>query len=86
MSILIRNSKTEAKIRKLARRTGRSLTGAIGHAVQQELATLGPLRPRRGRVDREKLAEWLKYFDSLPIDDSRSDEEIIGYDEHGLPK
>jgi antitoxin VapB len=85
MSILIRNSKTEAKIRKLAKRTGRSLTGAIDHAVEQELATLGPLRRKRGRVDCEKLAELLKYFNSLPSDDSRSDEEIIGYDEHGLP-
>jgi hypothetical protein len=28
----------------------------------------------------------LKYFDSLPVDDPRSHEEIIGYDEHGLPK
>ena len=34
---------------------------------------------------RKKLAELLKYFDSLPIDDPRPHEEIIGYDEYGVP-
>jgi antitoxin VapB len=86
LGILIKNSETEAKVRKLAKRTRRSLTAAIDHAVDQELAKLGPPRRKKGRVDREKLAELLKYFDSLPVDDTRSHEEIIGYDDHGLPK
>jgi antitoxin VapB len=86
MGILIRNSETEAKVRKLAKRTGRSLTAAIDHAVDQELAKLVRPRRKKGYVDREKLAEVLKYFDSLPVDDPRSHEEIIGYDDHGLPK
>ena len=86
MGILIRNSETEAKVRKLAKRTGRSLTAAIDHAVDQELAKLARPRPKKGYVDREKLAEVLKYFDSLPVDDPRSHEEIVGYDDHGVPK
>jgi antitoxin VapB len=86
MGILIKNSETEAKVRKLAKRTGRTLTATIDHAVDRELAQLGPRRPKKGRVDREKLAELLKYFDSLPVDDPRSHEEIIGYDERGVPK
>jgi antitoxin VapB len=86
MAILIRNSQTESKVGKLAKRTGRSLTAAVDHAVDQELARLGPPRRKKGYVDREKLAEVLKYFGSLPVDDPRSHEEIIGYDDHGLPK
>jgi antitoxin VapB len=86
MGILITNSETEAKVRKLAKRTGRSLTAAIDHAVDQELAKLAQPRRKKGYVDREKLAEVLKYFDSLPVDDPRSHEEIIGYDDQGLPK
>ena len=86
MGIFIRNSKTEAKVRKLAKRTRRSLTAAIDHAVDQELARLPRPSLRKGHVDREKLAEVLAYFDSLPVDDPRSHEEIIGYDEHGVPK
>ena len=86
MGIFIRNSKTEAKVLKLAKRTRRSLTAAIDHAVEQELARMPRPSPRKGHVDREKLAEVLAYFDSLPVDDPRSHEEIIGYDEHGVPK
>ena len=54
--------------------------------MDDRLAKLGPTRRRKGRVDRKKLAELLKYFDSLPVDDPRPHEEIIGYDEHGVPK
>jgi antitoxin VapB len=86
MGILIRNSETEAKIRKLAKKTGRTLTAAIDHAVDQELAKLPARRRKKGYVDRKKLEDVLSYFDSLPVDDTRSHEEIIGYDEHGLPK
>jgi antitoxin VapB len=86
MGILIKNSETEAKVRKLAKKTGRTLTAAIDHAVDQELAKLSPQSRKRGYVDRKKLDEVLRYFDSLPVDDPRSPEEIIDYDEHGLPK
>jgi antitoxin VapB len=86
MGIFIRNSQTEAKVRKLAKRTRRTLTAAIDHAVDQELARLTQSRQKRGHLDREKLTELLRHFDSLPVDDPRSPEEIIGYDEHGAPK
>lgn len=86
MGILIKSPGTEAKVRKLAKRTGRTLTAAVDHAVDQELARLVPPRRKKGRVDRKKLAELLRYFDSLPVEDPRSHEEIIGYDEHGAPK
>jgi antitoxin VapB len=86
VGIFIRNSKTEAKVRKLAKRTRRSLTAAVDHAVEQELARMPRPSPRKGHVDREKLAEVLAYFDSLPVDDPRTHEDIIGYDEHGVPK
>ena len=86
MSILVKNVKTEKKIRKLARRTGETMTAAIDRAIDDRLAKLGPERPKKGRIDRKRLAELLAYFDSLPVDDPRSPEEIIGYDEFGLPK
>jgi hypothetical protein len=53
--------------------------------VDERLARLGPPQ-KKGRVDRNKVAELLAYFDSLPVDDPRSPDEIIGYDEHGVPK
>ena len=87
MSILIRNPKTEKKIRQLAKRKGVTLTDAVDRAMDKELAQLGPPRRKKGRVDRKRLAELLAYFDSLPkINEHLTDDEIIGYDEHGLPK
>ena len=42
---------------------------------------------RNGLANRKQLAELLAYFDSLPkTNEHLSDEEIIGYDEQGLPK
>lgn len=85
MGVIIKNRTTEAKIRKLAARTGESLTEAIDHAVAERLERLGPSK-RKGRVNRKRLAELLAYFDSLPkINEHLTDEEIIGYDENGLP-
>ena len=87
MDVLIKRPTAVAKIRKLAKRTGETLTDAVERAVEDRLANLGPARRKKGRVDREKLAELLAYFDSLPrINEHLTDDEIIGYDEHGLPK
>ena len=85
MGVFIKKPEAEAKIRELAERTGESITDAVERAVDEKLQRLGPQK-KKGRIDRKKLAELLAYFDSLPVDDPRSPDEIIGYDEHGLPK
>ena len=85
MGVSIKKPEAEAKIRELAARTGETLTDAIERAVDDRLAKLGPPQ-RKGRVDHKKLAELFAYCDSLPIDDPRSPDEIIGYDENGVPK
>jgi antitoxin VapB len=86
VGIIVKNAKTGAKIRKLAKRTGETLTAAIDRAVDDRLARLGPPRRRKRRIDRKKLAALLAYFDSLPkMNEHLTDDEIIGYDEHGVP-
>jgi antitoxin VapB len=86
MGVFIRKPEAEAKIRELAERTGETITDAIERAVDERLTRLGPQK-KKGRVDRKKLAEILAYFDSLPkINEHLSDDDIVGYDEHGLPK
>jgi antitoxin VapB len=87
VDVLIKRPTAVAKIRKLAKRTGETLTDAVERAVEERLAKVAPVRRKKGRVDRKKLAEVLAYFDSLPrINEGLTDDEIIGYDEHGLPK
>jgi antitoxin VapB len=83
MGILIKNAATEAKIRKLAEKTGESLTTAVERAVDERLERIPE---PAGRVDRKRLADILAYFDSLPVDDARAPNEIIGYDHEGVPK
>ena len=86
MGVFIKKPEAEAKIRELASRTGETLTEAIERAVEERLQRLGPPR-RKGRVDHKKLAELLAYFDSLPkINEHLTNDEIIGYDENGVPK
>jgi antitoxin VapB len=83
MGILIKNPDTEAKIRKLASRTGETITSAVDRAVDDRLARL-PVR--KGRIDRAKLAAVLAEINALPhINEHLTDDEIIGYDEHGVP-
>jgi antitoxin VapB len=45
-------------------------------------------KPSKEERDRliEEITEVLKRVDSLPILDSRSPDEIVGYDEYGLPE
>jgi antitoxin VapB len=86
MGILLNNAATEKKIRKLARRTGETLTEAIDRAIDDRLARLSPAQRKKGRLDRKKVAKVLAYFDSLPVDDPRSPDDIIGYNEHGVPR
>ncbi len=83
MGVIIKNPSAEKKIRRLAKRTGETLTTAVERAVEERLARLPP---RKGRVDREKLWKLLEYFDSLPIDGPRTPDEIIGYNEYGVPE
>jgi antitoxin VapB len=87
LDVLIKRPSAVAKIRRLAKRTGETLTDAVERAVDDRLAQLGPRCRKKGRVDRKKLAELFAYFDSLPrTNEHLTDDEIIGYDERGLPK
>jgi antitoxin VapB len=86
MGIFIKKPEAEAKIRELAALTGETLTDAIEKAVDDRLANIAP-QPRKGRVDHKKLAEVLAYFDSLPkTNEHLTDDEIVGYDDSGVPK
>ncbi len=83
MGISIKNDRTERLARELARETGESLTTAITRALEERLARL---EDRRSPADRLALARAvLRRMDALPVVDSRSADEILGYDEHGLP-
>jgi antitoxin VapB len=84
MAISIKSLETERLTRELASRTGESLTGAIQKSLEERLERLK--QQRRSPWLSTQLEDILRRVDQLPILDSRTPDEIVGYDEHGLPR
>jgi antitoxin VapB len=83
MALNIRNPETERLAEALARLTGETKTEAVRRALEDRLARLRRERSRRRLAD--ELDEIALHCARLPILDARAPDEIIGYDEHGLP-
>jgi len=84
MALNIRNAETERLAEAVANLTGETKTAAVRHALQDRLARLRRERARRPLAD--ELDEIARHCAQLPVLDSRPDDEILGYDEHGLPR
>jgi antitoxin VapB len=83
MAISIKDPETDRLARALAAATGESLTEAIRRALRDRLERESH-RSRRGIVvEVRRIQERLA---RLPVLDRRSPDEIMGYDEHGLPR
>jgi antitoxin VapB len=83
MGLSIKNEQTERLARALADETGESLTTAITRALEERLARI---ERRRGAADRLRHARViLRRVDALPVLDERPADDILGYDERGLP-
>ena len=86
MGILIKRPETEAKIRELAARTGESMIDAVDRAVDERLIKVGPRRGM-GRVDWGRLEALVSKVKVTPaINDGLTDDEIIDYDDVGVPR
>jgi len=86
MGILIKRPETEEKIRELANRAGETITDAVERAVDERLAKFGP-RENTGHVDWGRLETLIsKVKSSQAINESLTDDEIVGYDEFGAPR
>ncbi len=84
MTLSIRNREAERLAAALAALTGETKTEAVTRALRDRLA-----RVRRERVGRrlaDELDEIALHCARLPVLDPRPPEEILGYDEHGVPR
>jgi antitoxin VapB len=79
----IKDPETERLARTLAERTGESITVATKKALEERLRRVA--NADQTALLLEDLAEIRLRCSSLPVLDHRTAEEIIGYDEHGLP-
>ena len=84
MPISLKSPEADMLARKLAAVTGESITEAVTVAMRERLA-----REEHKQDDRISMVEDLmaiaRHCASLPVLDTRSEDEIMGWDENGLP-
>lgn len=83
MSLNIKDPAADTIVRELAQTTGETITEAVTIAVKERLERLRAARGRRSLA--AELDEIALRCAAMPVLDDRSEEEILGYDEHGLP-
>ena len=84
MALNIRNPQAEKLAAELSRATGESKTEAVTKALRDRLIRVRRERAPRGLAD--ELEEIAEHCASLPLLDGRSADEILGYDDSGLPR
>jgi antitoxin VapB len=85
MALNIKDPETDRLVRELAALTGQPITEVVREAVEEKLKAT---RARRSgsRADRMRRYEEIAARGrALPDLDDRTPDEIIGYDEDGLP-
>jgi len=84
MALSLKDPETDRLAREVSELTGESLTQAVRTALAERLVRE---KRRRGRSDKtlaEELDEIALRCAALPDFDTRSADEIIGYDENGM--
>ncbi|RIQ33702.1 type II toxin-antitoxin system VapB family antitoxin [Jiangella rhizosphaerae] len=83
MALNIKDPDTDRLARELAAATGESITVAARIAIEERLARVRA----RARVDdvHAALETIIARGRELPVLDARSADEIVGYDDQGLP-
>jgi antitoxin VapB len=84
MAINIRNPEVEELAKTLARLTGETKTEAVRRALWDRLTRLRRERGRRRLAD--ELDAIGQACAALPVRDNRTADEILGYDEDGVPR
>ncbi len=78
-TLYIKNPAAHRLAEQVSKQMGVTLTEAVIRALEEQV------RKAPRPVDWNRVNEILARFDALPVLDSRSPDEILGYDEFGLP-
>ena len=79
MALNIKDRRTEEVVRRLAQRTGQSITEAVREAAEEKLQAIEGDKARR----KAALRAFIARARALPDLDLRSDDEILGYNKRG---
>lgn len=84
MALSIKHPEADRLAREVAAATGETLTNAVLNSLKERLVRhRGRRRPTQVT---EELLEISRRCGSLPIQDDRAADDIIGYDKDGLPR
>jgi antitoxin VapB len=82
MPLNIKNAEADELARRLAQRTGRGITEVVIEALREKLTR------EEGRTSVPSLASEIleigRHCAALPEIDTRTDDEILGYNERGV--
>jgi antitoxin VapB len=82
MALSVKNAEADRLARELTAETGESITEAVVIALRERLDRV---RGRRSAAITRRLDALRTEIRTYPIVDPRSPDEIVGYDDHGLP-
>jgi antitoxin VapB len=83
MALNIKDHETDRLARRLSALTGESITVAVRNALRERVERE---ERTRGKASVEELLAIARRIASAPDRDTRSPDEILGYDERGLPR
>jgi antitoxin VapB len=84
MALNIKDPEADRLARELARRRGETITQAVIAALREQLGREKARKRPPGMA--AQLMEIGRRYSSLPVLDDRRDDEILGYDDNGLPR
>jgi len=84
MALSLKDPETDSLARKVANLTGETLTEALRTSLRERLRH-EKLKRGEGPDLAKDLAAIARRCAALPVLDDRTTEEILGYDENGLP-
>jgi len=83
VALNIKDETTDRLVRELAAETGETFTTAVTIAVRERLERLQGAVPSERRLD--EVRRIVAKVAEMPVFDDRPADEILGYDERGLP-
>jgi antitoxin VapB len=83
MVLSIKDPEADQLARQLARMTGESITEAVKTALRDRLEH--EQRRRGKKLDRARIDRNVAGIAALPVADARAPDELVGYDDAGLP-
>ena len=84
MALSLKDPETDSLARQVARLTGETITEAVRTSLRERLRK-EQLKRGEKPFDRAAIEAMIKLFGALPVFDHRPADEILGYDENGLP-